>query len=92
MRKELLQLAAKWKDLGEVLELRPGKTDEIGANNMFQTGACLKDVLVEWLHGNGIKPTNWETMLKCLSHDNMDRAEFAKKLKEKLIENASLIN
>ena len=84
VRTELLPLTAKWEDLGGVLELKPGKTDEIGLNNNNKAGPCLKDVLSEWLHGNGIRPTNWQTMLTCLKDPIMGKGNFADDLKKKL--------
>ena len=81
-------MVALWRDISEALDLKPGKAEEIALNKMNNPKECMREVLSEWLHGNGKQPTTWQTILEALQDDAVARPELADKLRKKIIAKA----
>ena len=45
----VLDVAAKWKSLGQALRVRPAEMDTISATHNNDPTECLRDVLKAWL-------------------------------------------
>ena len=77
-----------WDFIGQVLGLTAGKLREIEGENS-KLKRRMMDVLLTWMYGNGTKPVTWRTLLKALEDPKVGKKEVAKKIKAKLIQNAS---
>ena len=48
----MVEIAARWRDVGLSLRLKKSTLDNIGAGHPGNPGAALNDVLSEWLNKN----------------------------------------
>lgn len=47
---EVIDVASKWKFLGQALRLNAAELDTIGASNYNQCNACLQETIKAWLN------------------------------------------
>ena len=52
VRRELIPVAAKWRNIGSCLGLKPDTLDSIDKRNSGDPTACLMSVVTEWLKRN----------------------------------------
>ena len=52
VRRELIPVAAKWRNIGSCLGLKPDTLDSIDKRNSGNPTACLMSVVTEWLKRN----------------------------------------
>ena len=68
VKRELIPLAARWKDIGIALRLRGGELDKMDSGHPDQ---CLSDVLESWLKKNyNVKkfgPPTWRWLVEIVA-------------------------
>ena len=77
--KELSEVIADWKKLGDHLGLGYGKMKEIVHDCGDDARDCMREELAWWLRGNGAPPT-WRTLIDALY--KMEEPGLAKHIKE----------
>lgn len=64
VKSAVVDLAARWQDLGDTLGVRPGDLDTILADNPHSCSNRLRSVLVQWLRQNYMVCTSSILVLK----------------------------
>lgn len=72
---EVTDVAAKWKNFGLALRLRPDQLETIEANPHTTVEDCLRSVLSEWLKQTNINTErfgvpSWKLLLAAVAHPN----------------------
>ena len=73
------QAAAKWEAVATRLYFEINDIIRIKRDVHYQSIDACRTVFSEWLHGNGRKPTTWNTVIKVL--EEADLSELAGELK-----------
>jgi hypothetical protein len=73
------QAAAKWESVATSLYFESHDITRIKRDIHYQSIDACRTVFIEWLEGNGRKPTTWNTVIKAL--EEADLSELAGDLK-----------
>lgn len=69
---ELVNVAPKWKEVGEALRLNPDLLCTIGADHSNNVTSCLDEVLMQWLKKNynvsHFGPPSWKLLVAAVAH------------------------
>lgn len=68
----------KWEELGTEIGLKDGALKAIAANRST-VQQCMRDVITEWLHGNGFVST-WQTIIDVLKTETVGEGALAKSI------------
>ena len=73
-------ISLKWIEAGDLLGLSSERLKGIDLQRRGDVSMCIRDVLVDWLHGNqGSYPTTWEGVVHLL--EDMELSALAQQLK-----------
>ena len=73
-------ISPKWIEVGDLLGLSSERLKGIDLQRRGDVSMCIRDVLVDWLHGNqGSYPTTWEGVVHLL--EDMELSTLAQQLK-----------
>ena len=61
-----IEVAARWKYIGDMFQLSPGTLDAIEIANHYQPNDCLREVILRWLRGSGSShsPPTWRRVVE----------------------------
>lgn len=80
----LLSVLGKWRDLGAKMGVRQGKLAEIDADYGHRVRECMRNVLLEWLHGNAKIPVTWQGLIGVLRDTLVEEVSVANEIIEKV--------
>lgn len=80
MKVELLEIAVRWKSLGEHFGMTPGKLNLIKYNTKDDAEECLREVVLWWLRGNGVAAM-WKNLIDILH--KIEEVDLAKDIRKK---------
>ena len=75
VRTLLYEVRRKWYDIGIELEIPIGKLDTIKAKLLDDYGACLVEMIKEWL--NSGEAATWEALVEALRAKPVDEGKLA---------------
>ena len=68
VKRAVIELAARWRAIGEALRLTTGKLDSISLVNLCDPEKCLSDVLSEWLcNYPGSRVPSWRWLVEVVA-------------------------
>ena len=79
----VLDILAKWEDVGLEMGLKPGKLTEFGCDKS-NIRSRMRAVLLEWLHGNGTEPASYQSLIDILNSDAVFETDVATAIKDKI--------
>jgi len=61
-----IEVAARWKYIGDMFQLPPGTLDTIEKANHYQPDDCLREVILGWLRKSGYSqsPPTWRWLVE----------------------------
>ena len=61
-----IEVAARWKYIGDMFQLSPGSLDTIEKANFHQPDDCLREVILRWLRRSGTShsPPTWRRVVE----------------------------
>lgn len=79
--KSISDAAAKWKSIGDALEVGSGELEKI-EKDYHKSDDQLRETISVWLKGNGGTRT-WKFLCEALRSKSVSRCDLAKKIEEK---------
>lgn len=76
------RVAAKWEDVATSLYFEGYEIQSIQRDQHYQTRNACRAMFIEWLRGEGRKPTTWNTLIKAL--EEAELSEVANDLRDEL--------
>ena len=77
-------LDARWREFGTYVHVEPAIMDRIDGNNKSNVGACMLQLVENWLgrdNGTGDLPRTWKTVVQAVKNTGKER--LAEQLAEK---------
>ena len=61
-----IEVAARWKYIGDMFQLSPGTLDTIEIANHYRPDDCLREAILRWLRGSGSShsPPTWRRVVE----------------------------